>query len=88
MKKMISFKVEYTKETWQIADFDYDFGFRSEEYSTFEEVMNCEQSKYCSETFKKEILNNLEQITNGYGFVREMYKLEAENIRLIHIYYK
>ena len=88
MKKMISLEVEYTKETWQIADFDYDFGFRSEEYNTFEEVMNCRQSEYCSETFKKEILNNLRSIINGNGFVEEMYKLDGEDIRLIHVYYK
>ena len=88
MKKMISFEIEYTKETWQIADFDYDFGFRSEEYNTFEEVMNCMQSEYCSELFKKEILNNLRSIINGNGFVEEMYKLDGEDIRLIHVYYK
>lgn len=88
MKKMISFEIECTKETWQIKDFDYDFGFKSEEYDTLEEVMNCEQSNYCSEAFKKEVLNNLEYIINGNGFVEVAYKIKDESVRLIHWYYK
>lgn len=87
MKKMISFEVEYTKETWYAEVSDYDFGWKSEMYETLEECLEKGFVGYYKSN-KENLINNLIMIINGKGFVKEIYQEKDYDVKLIHIYYK